>query len=94
MDTSLLQPDLEGIVEPHPTCMALLSESVFVANATLSDSDTMNLEDAMAAPDREQFLEAMSQVLQDHVDRKYWKVVSVKSIARNKHALPMVWAMN
>ena len=44
----------------------------------------------MQAPDREQFIEAMRKELEDHIGRKHWKIVPLKSIPSNKRAIHMV----
>ena len=51
---NLLQPNNQ--VEPHP--FAFISESV-IGMATSSDNDTMKLDEAMAAPDKNEFIQAM-----------------------------------
>ena len=85
---SVLQPD--AAIEPHP--FASISNYVISMTAS-SDPDTMTLEEALAAPDRDKFVEAMVKELKDHVDQKHWKVVPLKSIPSHKRAIPMVWSM-
>ena len=58
-----------------------------------SDPDTMYLNEAMAQPDRDKFIEAMRSELLDHIQRKHWKVVPIKSVPKGKKCLPMVWSM-
>ena len=82
----LLQPDIESQAEPHPFAML----SAFVGT---SDPDTMTLDDAMKQPDREEFIKAMRKELMDHIERKHWKVVPIRSIPKPKKAIPMVWSM-
>ena len=84
----LLQPNNQ--VEPHP--FAFISESV-IGMATSSDPDTMALGEAMAAPDKNEFTQAMHKELHDHVNRRHWKVVPTRSIPSHKRAIPMVWSM-
>ena len=52
--------------------------------AASSDPDTMTLEEALAAPDRNKFVLDMAKELKDHVDQKHWKVVPLKSIPSHK----------
>jgi hypothetical protein len=85
----LLQPDIESYSEPHP--FALLTEQISVFLG--SDPDTMYLEEAMNQPDKPQFVQAMYKELQDHVNRRHWVVVPLKSVPANKKPLPMVWSM-
>ena len=82
----LLQPNNQ--VEPHP--FAFISESV-IGMATSSDTDTMALGEAMAAPDKNEFTQAMHKELHDHVNRIHWKAVPTRSIPIHKRAIPMVW---
>ena len=35
----------------------------------------------------------MEKELRDHINRKHWKVVPLKSISVGKHVIPMVWSM-
>ena len=60
---SVLQPD--AAIEPHP--FASISNYVISMTAS-SDPDTMTLEEALAAPDRDKFVEAMVKELKYHVD--------------------------
>ena len=86
----MLQPDYKASAEPHP--FALLTEQVFGLAAS-SDPDTMTLDEALQQADRDEFVKAMHKELQDHVDRKHWKVVPISAIPKHKHAIPMVWSM-
>jgi hypothetical protein len=90
-DFPLLQPDIGEQIEPHP--MAFVSEHVVAMASSRSDPDTMTFAEAMKAPDREEFVKAMTKELEDHISRGHWKVVPSKSIPRHKRAIPMVWAM-
>ena len=53
----------------------------------------MTLDEAMRAPDREEFIKAMHKELNDHIERKHWKIVPSKTIPHHKRAIPMVWSM-
>jgi hypothetical protein len=86
----VLQPDVEAYAEPHPFAMYLEDIFTFVAS---SDLDTMTMQEALAQPDREQFIKAMSKELQDHVNRCHWKIVPLKSVPTHKVPIPMVWSM-
>ena len=44
-----------------------------------SDPDTMYLDEALRQPDRHEFIKAMHKELNDHITRKHWKVVPLKS---------------
>lgn len=82
----LLQSDVESQSEPHPFAMLM----AFVGT---SDPDTMTLEEALKQPDRDEFVKAMHKELMDHIVRKHWKVVPVKSVPKPKRPIPMVWSM-
>ena len=89
--TELLQPDIEALAEPHP--YALICSQTFGLASKSSDPDTLTFDEAMQAPDRELFIEAMHKELNDHISRKHWKIVPLKSIPAGKRAIPMVWSM-
>jgi hypothetical protein len=86
----LLQPDVEAYAEPHP--FALMTEHV-VSYIGQSDLDTMTLDKALRQSDRDQFVEAMKKELNDHINRKHWKVILASAVPKHKVPLPMVWAM-
>lgn len=85
----LIQPDIEAYSEPHP--LALLTEQIVALIG--SDPDTMYLAEAMRQPDRDKFIEAMYKELNDHIGRKHWMIVPLKSVPSHKTPLPMVWSM-
>ena len=89
-ETCLLQPDIMAFAEPHPFAMMLEQVTGFIAK---SDPDTMYLEEALRQPDREEFIKAMYKELNDHISRKHWKVVPLKSVPQYKKPIPMVWSM-
>jgi hypothetical protein len=45
-----------------------------------SDPDTMTLQQALAEPDRDEFIKAMEQELADHCSRRHWHVVPIKQL--------------
>ena len=61
--------------------------------AVSSGPDMMKLSEALQHPDCHEFIKATKKELCDHIDRKHWKVVPLKSIPVGKHAVPMVWSM-
>ena len=83
------EPISNTMAEPNPFAMM----SSFVATSSGSDPDTLTLAEALRQPDREEFLKAMNKELTDHIDRKHWKVVPLKSVSRGKKPIPMVWSM-
>ncbi|MEM7283838.1 MAG: reverse transcriptase domain-containing protein, partial [Pseudomonadota bacterium] len=89
IERSWLQQDADPHQHFHP--YALFLESF--AFSTTSDPDTMNLDEAMKQPDRDKFIEAMYKELNDHIQRKHWKVIPMKSVPRGRVPIPMVWSM-
>ena len=87
----LLQPDIESRLETNLVALALQHTIAMVSSN--SDPDTMTLDEALRQPDRHEFIKAMHKELSDHIQRKHWKVVPLKSIPANKRAIPMVWSM-
>ena len=88
-NNQLLQPLTANYSEPRP--LALFSSHILSFIAT--DPDTMTLREALAQPDKEQFLKAMKKELNDHISRGHWKVIPIKHVPSHKQCLPMVWAM-
>jgi hypothetical protein len=86
----ILQPDVEAYAEPHPFAMYLEDVFAFVAS---SAPDTMAIQEALVQPDREHFIKAMSKELQDHGNRRHWKIVPLKTVPTHKVPIPMVWSM-
>ena len=64
--------------------------------ATQADPDTMTLKQAMQEPDADKFLEAMIKEIDDHVQRKHWKLVTDKQMRATGHTgkpIMGVWSM-
>jgi hypothetical protein len=55
--------------------------------------DTMYLHEAMKAPDKHEFLKAMSQEIQAHVTNKNWILIQRTEVPVGKSVLPAIWAM-
>ena len=64
-----------------------------VAFAASSNPDIMYMHEALKAPDRDQFIEAMKREVEDHEKRNHWEVVSKDDIPQGTKILPAVWAM-
>ena len=63
---------------------------------TQADPDTMTLKEAMAKPDVDKFLDAMIKEIQDHVQRKHWRLLSDKHMRKSGHKgkpIMGVWSM-
>ena len=61
--------------------------------ASMADEDTMYLHEAMKAPDKDKFLEAMKEEISAHSSRKHWEVVKRSSMPKNQQLLKAVWSM-
>ena len=64
-----------------------------LAFVSRSDPDTMYLEEALAQPDRNEFLAAMTKELEDHIGRRHWKIIPTSQVPKHKRPIPMVWSM-
>ena len=58
-----------------------------------ADPDTMYLHEALRAPDRDKFVQAMDKEIQAHEEGKHWQIVNQKDIPPNMPILPGVWSM-
>ena len=76
VEAHLLQPDTTAHSKPHPFALMLGQVTAMIAK---SDPDTMYLDEALRQPDRHEFIKAMHKELNDHITRKHWKVVPLKS---------------
>ena len=61
--------------------------------AVSSDPDTMTLDEAHQQPDFHEFIKFVEKELRDHIDRKHWKVIPLRSITSSKYYIPMMWSM-
>ena len=51
----------------------------------------LNLEQALRAPDREEFMKSMLKEVRDHEARKHWDVVILSYVPEGARVLPAVW---
>ena len=58
-----------------------------------SDPDTLYLDQAMQADDKDKFLKAMLKEIRDHEQRHHWKVVPRSKVPEGANILPAVWSM-
>jgi hypothetical protein len=72
-------------IHPFATTMSFLS--------TKGDPDTMTLQEALAQPDREEFIKAMEKELLDHFERRHWDIIPISEVPRGHKPLVMVWSM-
>ncbi|KAL7575399.1 hypothetical protein ACA910_007307 [Epithemia clementina (nom. ined.)] len=64
-----------------------------LAFAVSSDPDVMYLHEALRAPDRRQFLEAMDVEINGHIKGKHWIVVPRTEVPKGTRILDAVWSM-
>ena len=64
-----------------------------LAMAASANPDILYYHEAMKAPDREKFLQAMEQEVKTHSDGRHWEVVPRTAVPADKRVLPSVWAM-
>jgi hypothetical protein len=89
-ETEMHLPSLQGNVDQvlnDPEVIALAS------NLQRSDPDTMYLQEALRAPDRNEFLRAMDEEWQAHCDRGHWEIVDRSTLPPEAQVLPAVWSM-
>jgi hypothetical protein len=58
-----------------------------------SDPDTIYWHEAMAANDKQQFLEAAKKEVMDHTENKLWEVVHKSKVPQGSLIAPGVWSM-
>lgn len=64
-----------------------------IAFKASSDPDTMYYHQAIRAPDRELFLQAIVKEINDHIDGNHWALIPTKSVPKGAKVLDSVWAM-
>ena len=61
--------------------------------AKSGDPDTMYLDDALKAPDRDEFIKAMQQEVIQHEERGHWIMIPRSEVPPGTKVLPAVWSM-
>ena len=64
-----------------------------IAFAAHSNPDTMYLHEALRAPDRAQFIQAMQEEVKAHEDLHHWELIPKSEVPENTIILPAVWSM-
>jgi Reverse transcriptase (RNA-dependent DNA polymerase) len=82
---------LEAIVPEAETDQQL--QHPLLAMAATNDPDTLYYHEAMKAPDKEEFIQAMYEEVQEQIDNKVYSPVLRSSVPKNIKVLPAVWAM-
>jgi hypothetical protein len=64
-----------------------------VAFMASSNQDTMYFHQAMKAPDRKQFMQAVIKEVNDHIENKNWELIPRDKVPKGTTILPSVWSM-
>jgi hypothetical protein len=64
-----------------------------VAFITFSNQDTMYFHQAMKAPDRKQFTQAIIKEVNNHIENKNWELIPRDKVPKSTTILPSVWSM-
>ena len=64
-----------------------------VALLTTTNRDTMYFDQAMKEADAPNFIEAIITEMNDHINRKHWKLIPRSSVPQGHKVLPSVWSM-
>jgi hypothetical protein len=63
-----------------------------IAFTASNNPDIMYLNEAMAAPDKDEFRKAMLKEVDSHVDNEHWELVKRSDLPEGTEVLPSVWA--
>ena len=58
-----------------------------------TNSDIINLNKSLKQPDKDEFINAIHQKLNDLISRKYWMIVPLNNVPLSKSRLHMAWSM-
>ena len=64
-----------------------------IAFIARSDPDTMYFHQAMKQPDRKQWRAAVVKEVNDHIERKHWRLIPRTEVPDGYEVLPAVWSM-
>jgi hypothetical protein len=64
-----------------------------VAFMSSNDEDTMNYDQAMKAPDKQNFIEAIVKEVNDHITSKHWILIPRSKVPKGVKLLDSVWSM-
>ena len=64
-----------------------------IAFTATSNPDTLYYHEALQAPDRDNFIQAMQKEVQDHEDREHWELIPQSKVPEGTIILPAVWSM-
>jgi Reverse transcriptase (RNA-dependent DNA polymerase)/GAG-pre-integrase domain len=66
---------------------------IIQAYSASTDPDVMYMHQAMAAPDRDEFLKAMKKEVDSHTINQNWIIINKDEVPNGHKILPAVWAM-
>ena len=58
-----------------------------------ANKDTMYFDQAMKVPDSAEFANACVKEVNDHIERKHWRLIPREEVPENTKVPPSVWAM-
>jgi hypothetical protein len=64
-----------------------------IAFKASTDPDTMYYHEAMAAPDRHQFITAIIKEVNAHIENNHWALVPIEEVPKGTKILDSIWAM-
>jgi hypothetical protein len=64
-----------------------------VAFMSSTDEDTMYYDQAMKAPDKQNFIEAIVKEVNDHITSKHWILIPMSKVPKGVKVLESVWSM-
>ena len=64
-----------------------------IAFLARTNADTMYFDQAMKQPDKDEFVKAIVQEVNDHIDRNHWKLIPRSEVPKGNDILPAVWSM-
>jgi hypothetical protein len=96
-----LQQQIKGIVSLHVTWEVFSDDGYQIqtaledpiAFAASNNPDVMHVNQALNAPDRENFITAMKDEVKAHTDNEHWVIVHRSQVPPGIKVLPAVWAM-
>jgi hypothetical protein len=72
---------------------ALFLQDEILAFAASNDPDTLYYHQAMASPDKKEFIKAMEEEINGQIKNEIFTIIPRKEVPQDKRVLPTVWAM-
>jgi len=69
------------------------NQQTLKAFAASNDPDILYVDQALRAPDREEFIKAMTKEVQGHEEKGHWRLIKRSEVPPGVRVLPSVWAM-